>query len=100
MKKTIKLTESDLTRLVKQIINEQNEKWVKTVKKRDDGDPDTGKIMAATMNIQNLIEKKGWLPGEYNLTIDKPKRELKSCKTKHINGEEYIDTTSCITVRY
>ena len=100
MKKTIKLTESDLTRLVKRIINEQNEKWVKTGKKKDVGDPDTGKVMAATMNIQNLIEKKGWLPGEYNLTIDKNKKELKSCKSKYVNDEEYIEVNSCIRLKY
>ena len=56
--------------------------------------------MAATMNIQNLIEKKGWLPGEYNLTIDKNKKELKSCKSKYVNDEEYIEVNSCIRLKY
>ena len=88
MKKIIKLTESDLTRIVRRVIKENREEKIDLQSKLDDiffgKDP---------MNITSKEGEFGYLSGEHRLSkIVSPKQRIRRIEKVISQLEDYIQT--------
>ena len=98
MKKIIKLTESELQRIVKKVLNEQEEpNWVKI---RDKSGAPWGNTIKAMMDLTNKMSRLGHnFSDEWEIITDKTQMEMKACKIEEREDGVYMNMNSCVVVK-